>query len=280
MTEEKTDLLNLSSLASALDKSTKDGAIVYSDEELEAMRKVKRRLEEEDGLTHINLRFLAYTVIACKNRVDDSVSKYRKFLKAISVCGDGSLTNVETDDDMWKDPNVESFLRDFYEPCGVDNEGRQILWINGGDKPITEDMEITSVRAGILFTAAIHSDSKSLREGITFVIDTSKQGNKKKIGNESKMQKLNQSYPLRPQSIYIAGSSYATRIVINGLIKVASLFTKQKILQRLKFVTMEEAVSLVPRESAPKYVGGKAGGIDDVVEWTKKRYASLPVPDI
>eukprot|EP00547_Thalassionema_nitzschioides_P002711 CAMPEP_0194216578 /NCGR_PEP_ID=MMETSP0156-20130528/19268_1 /TAXON_ID=33649 /ORGANISM="Thalassionema nitzschioides, Strain L26-B" /LENGTH=282 /DNA_ID=CAMNT_0038945379 /DNA_START=125 /DNA_END=973 /DNA_ORIENTATION=+ len=279
-TEEKeNDSLNLSSLASALESTVKAEDINYSDEELETMREVKRLLEEEDGLSYVNPRFLAYTVIVCKNRVQDSVDKYRKFLKAMSACGDGSLTNVETDDEMWNDPHVVSFLRKYYVPCGVDFEGRQILWIYGGE-PITEEMELTCVRAGILYTAAVHADNKSLREGITFVIDTSKQGSKEKIGNESKLQKLNQSYPLRPQAIYLAGSSYATRLLINGLIRIASVFTKQKILQRIKFVTMEEAVELVPKESAPRYAGGEGGNISDVFEWAKKRYAALPIPDL
>lgn len=272
--------MDLTSLSSALDDASKTTAakITYSDDELDTMREVKRRLETEDQLSFVNPRFLAYTVVVSKNRVNEATDKYRKFLKAIRQSDPDMI--VEPDDELWGDPNAESFLRDFYEPCGVDYEGRQILWINGGSKAITEDMEKTSIRTGILYTLAIHADVKSLREGITFVIDTSQQGSKAKIGNEGRIQKINQAYPLRPQAIYLAGASLATRVVINGLIKVASLFTKQKILQRIEFVTMEDAVQRVPRESAPRYVGGEGGNIDDVVKWTKERYAALPVPQL
>jgi hypothetical protein len=47
--------------------------------------------------------------------------------------------------------------------------------------------EKTSVQAGIFYTIAIHGDNKSFREGIAFVIDTSKQGCFKKVGNEGKL---------------------------------------------------------------------------------------------
>mmetsp|Transcript_27773 Transcript_27773/g.31731 ORF Transcript_27773/g.31731 Transcript_27773/m.31731 type:complete len:300 (-) Transcript_27773:82-981(-) len=254
-----------------------NGSIIYSDDELDVMRKVKQRLIEEDGLSYVNPKFLAYTVIVSKSRLDDSLDKYRKFLKATSK---SDMKIVESDEEMWNDPSVESFLHEKYCPCGVDNDGRQIMWINGGDNAITEELEKTSIRAGILYTMAIHSDNKSLREGITFVIDTSKQGSKPKIGNESRVQKINQSYPLRPQAIYLAGSSMATRIFINGLIKIASLFTKQKILSRIKFVTIEQAIDCVPKESAPTYVGGMAGHIEDVVQWTKDRLQVLPIPEL
>jgi len=282
--EDTKDAMDLTSLSNSLETesmNTKENStigtelreIIYSDNELEVMREVKHRLEEEDGLSYVNPRFLAYTVIASKNRLDDAIDKYRKFLRATSQ---SDMKIVESDEEMWNDPGVESLLRDFYCPCGVDNNGRQILWIKGGS--ITEEMEKTSIRAGVLYTMAVHADNKSLREGITFVIDTSKQGSTKKIGNESRMQKINQSYPLRPQAVYIAGASMATRIVINGLIKIASLFTKQKILQRIRFVTMEQAVDSIPKESAPTYVGGKSGNIDDVAKWTKERLKFLPIP--
>jgi hypothetical protein len=45
------------------------------------------------------------------------------------------------------------------------------LPLGGGIKP--ED-EAVSVRAGVLYFMAIHADNTSMHEGITFVIDTSK----------------------------------------------------------------------------------------------------------
>jgi hypothetical protein len=240
------------------------------------MREVKQILEKKTGLKYVNPRFLAYTVVISKSRVKEAAKKYCQFVKIIGECG---MDMVESDEDMWKDPDVGQFLKDFYVPCGQDFESRQIMWIKG-DKPIMEYQEKTSVRAGILYTIAIHGDNKSFREGITFVIDTSKQGSFKKVGNECKLQKINQSYPLRPQAIYLAGSSPAMRVIINGLIKIAAFFTKQKILQRIKFVTLDQAMEKVPKESSPRYLGGGGGGIEDVVEWTKRRYESMPIPSL
>lgn len=247
--------------------------ITYTNEELDAMKQVQQKLIDDHKFTDINPRFLAYTTIVSKNRVDDATKKYMKYIEAIKPCG---LLTVESNEDLWKDPDVEKFLRDYYIPCGLDNDGRSIMWIKGKEIPIAA--EKTSIRAGILYTLAIHSDAKSLREGITFVIDTSSRP--KKLGNENKMQRVNQSYPLRPQAIYLAGASGVYRLVINALIKTAAIFTKQKILQRIKFVSVTEAMSLVPKASGPAYLGGGGGGIGDVVEWTKSRMESLPVPNL
>lgn len=249
--------------------------ITYSSDELEVMKEVKRRMEKDHGLSYVNPRFVAYTVIASKNRVDEATDKYRKFLGAVALCG---MDTVEPDDKLLGDPALAEHLSMAYAPCGVDHDGRQIMWINGGSGGIEEEMEKTFIRAGLLYTMAVHADNKSLREGITFIIDTSKQGSKNKVGNESKLQKINQSFPLRPQAILLAGSSLASRFVINGLISIASVFTKQKILQRIKFVSLVQAMEKIPNESGPRYLGGGGGGIDCVVEWTKKRYLSLPIP--
>uniref|UniRef100_A0A7S3V561 CRAL-TRIO domain-containing protein n=1 Tax=Chaetoceros debilis TaxID=122233 RepID=A0A7S3V561_9STRA len=264
------DALNLTGLKSALEKV--EDTIQYTSDELKAMREVKQCLEK-DGVTYVNARFLAYTVIVYKCRVDESTAKYKQFLKATAQCG---MEIVEPDETLWNDPEVETFLRSYYAPCGVDSEGRQILWITGG-KNISEELEKTSIRAGLLYTMAVHGDSKSLREGITFVIDLSK---RKKSKNGSKMQKINQSYPLRPQAIYLAGASKPMRVIINGLIKIASLFTKQKVIGRVKFLSIEQAMDSVSKESGPEYLGGGGGGIDDVFEWTKMRYESLPIPNL
>lgn len=277
--ENEGEALDLSSVKAALDDVEKvdaDAPITYTEEELVAMREVKRILVEEHDVKYVNPRFLAYTVVVSKGRVKDASKKYSQFIKII---GETGLDTVESDEDLWKDSSVEQFLKDFYVPCGKDFNGRQIMWIKGG-RSVRVDEEKTSVRAGILYTLAIHGDNRSFREGITFVIDTSKQGSFKKTGNESKLQKINQSYPLRPQAIYLAGSSAPMRIVINGLIKLASFVTKQKILARIKFVTLEEAMEKAPKESGPRYLDGGGGNIEDIFEWTKKRYHAIPVPSL
>jgi len=95
-----------------------------------------------------------------------------------------------------------------------------------------------------------------------------------------KLQKLNQAFPMRPQTIKLAGASRIKRILINGLIRVASLFTKQKILDRIQFVSVEEAVNSIPKESAPRYLGGGGGGIEDMNQWITDRVLSLPIPTL
>jgi hypothetical protein len=150
-------LSSLKSVKDALDDVVKENKkIIYSPEELETMRQVKNRLQGEDNLAFINPRFLAYTVITCKNRVEDAIQKYRQYLKAISAC---DMSIVESDEDMWADPAIGPFLREFYIPCGVDFEGRQTLWIRG-DKPILEDQEQTAIRAGLLYVMAIHGEQQ------------------------------------------------------------------------------------------------------------------------
>ena len=46
--------------------------------------------------------------------------------------------------------------------------------------------------------------------------------------------------PLRPQTILIAGASYPLRIIIKTLIMITSVFSKKKVLDRIKFVSSEE----------------------------------------
>ena len=250
-----------------------DEPIVYTTEELHAIREAKAKLDADPKVGFVNTRFLAYTTIVSKLRVDETVQKYKKFIKAINSCG---VPLVESDEDLWSDPDIPGHLRQYYKACGPDFNGRSILWIQGDTIPV--DQEATSVRAGILYTVAIHGDVKSLREGITFVIDLTKASKDKRVGNESKLQRVNQSYPIRPQIILFAGASMAYRVVVNSLITVASLFTKQKILQRIRFASMDQAKERVPLNSAPVYVGGGGGDIQDVVEWTKERYYKIPIP--
>jgi CRAL/TRIO domain len=272
---ETNQSLSLTSVQDALNEIDAQD-ISYSPEEIQTIREVKRRLEEEDKLSYVNLRFLAFTVVICKNRVEDSLQKYRKLIKAMSSCG---MPIIESDEELWSDKNMEDHLRNYYAACGVYFENRQIMWIRGGE-PIQEGDEKSAIRAGIVYVIAVHADNVSIREGITFVLDLSKSKVRERSKNESNLQRINQSYPLRPQAIYMAGTSAAMRITVNAIIRIASLFTKEKILQRIKFVSMEEVMSLVPKQSGPQYLGGFGGDIDDVVEWARNRYFKMPLPTL
>ena len=73
-----------------------------------------------------------------------------------------------------------------------------------------------------------------------------------------------------------------TRVIVNASIKVASLFTKQKVLDRIQFVTVEQAKAqlLCENDSAPPYVGGKGGGIVSMEQWVEQRLQQLPTPEL
>lgn len=246
--------------------------IVYNDEEISAIRTVKEELIKS-GIDEerIGLRTLAVATINNKLRIEDSVSKYTTWLKAIELFGVHSLNDGEFK------PEYSKYLNS-YAACGKDMKERSIFWIKGG--AIKPDEERKSVEAGIMYFMAIHADNISLHEGITFVIDTSLSSSIVKVGNESKLQKAWSSFPLRPQRIYIAGANLIKRLVINGLIKIASVFTKQKILDRIRFASIEEVLEEVPMKSAPIYVGGEGGGISDLTEWVRYRLEQFPIPNI
>mmetsp|Transcript_105853 Transcript_105853/g.306128 ORF Transcript_105853/g.306128 Transcript_105853/m.306128 type:complete len:169 (-) Transcript_105853:680-1186(-) len=94
-------------------------------------------------------------------------------------------------DDVWAEVTqgdwslVGPLLRS-YAVCGTDAMGRSIMWIQGGG--IKPEDEAVSVRAGVLYFMAIHADNTSMHEGITFVIDTSK--NDTRYGNEKQLQRV------------------------------------------------------------------------------------------
>ena len=102
----------------------------------------------------------------------------------------------------------------------------------------------------------------------------------KKTGNEKLIQSFYQAMPQRPQIIMVAGCSLPTRAFVNVSIKLASLFIKQKLLQRILFVTVKQAAGSLAEGSAPVYVGGKGGGIDNYEAWVKERLQKLPKPEL
>ena len=256
------------------------GPISYTSEELDAMQIVYDKLTQDEKMasSRIGLRALALTTIVSKLRVDEAVEKYKKFFTALEACDVDSLSFSDTDvDSFLADPTILKQIAS-YHPCGTDYDGRSVMWIVSSEILVGEERAAT--QTGILYWLAIHADDKSIRQGITFCIDTSRQKSLSKHGNEKKLQKVNQSYPLRPQSIMIAGASTIMRVSINVLIKIASIFTKQKILDRIEFVTVEQASKSIPKPSIPKYLGGPGGGIDNTAEWVSKRLHSFPIPNI
>ena len=262
------------------ERSTK---IVYTTEELDAMRQVRDMLQTKHEINveeRVGLKFLAVATINCKLRVAETVQKLVKLLECLKdlQCPDGipQFSSLPTDDEA-----ILSMLQ-AYAKCGPDFNGGSVFWIKGSKGSVAKKEERSFCHAGIVYFLAIHADVVSLRKGITFVIDvSSRKSTEPNVGNEKACQKFQQSFPLRPQAIYIAGANAVMRVFVNATIKVASLFTKQKILDRIKFVTVDQAKAQMPLSSAPTYVGGGGGGGEnDVVAWVKERLAQLPAPDL
>ena len=79
--------------------------------------------------------------------------------------------------------------------------------------------------------------------------------------------------PLRPQAIFILGTNFVTRTIINTIISIASLFTSEKVLDRVRFAYLDEVKTKIPDSSMPKHVGGGSllDTTDKVFDWMRER---------
>lgn len=266
----------------------------WTQEELSAFYRTRNLLlSPKFGLAREQLttRELLLCVINCKCRPDKAAKKYSIWLKALSEFGMASFAEIYTflniepngggSEEGWQ--KLKPMLTAF-AGCGLDLEQRSIMWIV--TRPTLIEEEIYSVRASVLYFTAIHADLTSLREGITFVLDTSKQGGSfgtTKVGNEQKLQRFYQSMPLRPQTIYILGTNLFTRTVINAIISLASLFTSEKVIERVRFADLDEVKTKIPQDSLPAHVGGgtKLDSSDKVFDWLIERLRGFhPLPDL
>mmetsp|Transcript_15257 Transcript_15257/g.28477 ORF Transcript_15257/g.28477 Transcript_15257/m.28477 type:complete len:265 (+) Transcript_15257:44-838(+) len=252
------------------------GPVTLTSEELSACSEVAKKLRQQGlELNQLCPRCIAITTINKKLRVDDAVDQYKLFMKAIAEFNINSFDDIYAgfvDFDTVIAPRLNS-----YNVCGLDSQQRQIFWINGKN-PVQVSQEAAAVRAGWFWFCAIHSDNVSLRQGVTFVIDVS--SNNSKVGNEKKMQKTYQSYPLRPQRILIMGASYLKRLFINGVVSFASLFSKNKVLERIRFATVEDVVKECGRENVPEYICKGVGKDGDPAAWVKMRFDNFPEPKL
>jgi len=262
--------------AEATTTTTWDGEpLVYSDEELAAMKEVKAKLLEENGIESFCDVFLVVATINCKLNVTQTVTKVIKLSELMSKlgCSDG------IDENIFK-PNAVHELKS-YAPAGRDRNGCLIQWIRGGSK-VKHEEERNHVHACLMQYMAIHSDPRTLHHGLSMVFDLTGRDDmakQSKVGNEKLFQSFYQALPTRPQTIQIIGTSFITRTFINASIKLASIFIKQKILTRIHFSTFDEVKKLFPEDSIPKYLGGNGGGIsDNYEEWIRDRLESLPRP--
>lgn len=290
----------------------KQEELIYSDIELQAMRQTKELLMQEEFCKkfkrlkpfkerEISKRHLAVTTIISKCRAEEAATKYIQWIQTLSYWGITTLNEEQlTDPCKRSDHYLQS-----YKVAGKDIKGSSIFWIEATEKiPNDLEEEKYSILSGIRYHMAVHSCPITLREGLTFVINVTNQPNQK-VGNEKRMQKAHQSYPLRPQHIFIVGASKVARIAINSLLKIGSFVSKAKILKRIKFVTIEEIVDInnggtVPKESLPKHLQSTCledlmanmdladnsekkntkGQQEEIISWVNTRIALIPIPDI
>eukprot|EP00565_Helicotheca_tamesis_P008600 CAMPEP_0185731396 /NCGR_PEP_ID=MMETSP1171-20130828/12794_1 /TAXON_ID=374046 /ORGANISM="Helicotheca tamensis, Strain CCMP826" /LENGTH=287 /DNA_ID=CAMNT_0028400655 /DNA_START=7 /DNA_END=870 /DNA_ORIENTATION=- len=248
--------------------------IIYTEEELAAIRETHKLLVEEHNVdpSRIGLKFLALVTIVSKLRSKRAADKYKQFLDNAESCGLAGLT-----EDYYK----KEALRDLkdYQVAGKTLEGRCVNWVKGKGYVPIED-EKMHAEAGLMYFMAVHADPVSLREGIVFVTIPPK-SKPAKIGNEKKIKSLYMSYPMRPQKIMVGSESVTTKILVKGMITVGSLFSSNKMLKRLSFMSEDEIVASFPKETLPKIYGGDAGGWDSSIEeWVKVRLENIPVPEL
>ena len=248
----------------------------WTSEELDAFREVKRRLLAS-GIAAARLgdREVTLTTMASKLRVDKAVEKFGEFFGILDEymldSGGGGFAEVEGGS-SWDE--LAPFW-DRYSVAGRDLGGHSVMWINGGRTEVDEEQRL--VRTSCLYYYACHADMATLRGGLTMVIDTTNAPSSK-VGNERKLQKTWQAYPLRPQNIFIVGASFLKRLTINALIKLASLVTSNKVIGRVQFVEMPGVRTAIGPDDMPSQHGGKTR--PDVKEWIEARLASFPrLPD-
>jgi hypothetical protein len=197
-------------------------------------------------------------------------------LNSFDEVWEGIARDGSGDDSSWK--VIEERLHS-YAACGRDAQNRSILWVRGGGS-IPVEMEKATIRTGVIYFTAIHADFISLRQGITFVLDTSSSDMvSDRVGNESKMQTGYQSMPLRPQRIFILGAGYIKRAIINALLSVASLFTKEKVIRRIRFAELNEVQQEIPRDALPSYIGGtfdRYSTNGELLGWLRGRLNAFP----
>ncbi|KAL1518909.1 hypothetical protein AB1Y20_003182 [Prymnesium parvum] len=241
-------------------------AASWEREEIDAVLAVRKCLVEDKQvpLHEIGEIELITITLNSKLRVPEAVEKFMTYREQVL-----QLYNIP---DVWAEPHVDGLDLQWHRfaVAGRDDGDRQIMWIQGSGTPVAE--ETACVRACCHYFFAVHSDMKTLRDGITIVIDVS--GRRAKVGNEKKLQVTWQNFPSRPQHIHILGTSAITRIFVNGLISFAALFAKSKVLARIQFSDIRQFTELFGTAALPEVKGGPER--PPVREWVRARLDAFP----
>ena len=237
----------------------------WTKEEREAVLATRDALVAKHGLKASALGEIELICITLnsKCRIDEAVEKFMTYHDKLLV--EYGIEDVWADwvslHDQWHRLAV----------AGLDEGGRQMMWVHGGGTPVAE--EGRCIRSCVLYYFAVHSDLHTLRNGISLIIDTSN-APKVKVGNEKKLQIAWQNFPTRAQGIYILGTTMITRVAVNALIAFASLFAKNKVIARIRFSTYAQLAAKVGTAAMPQMHGGEPK--QETEAWVKERLASFP----
>jgi hypothetical protein len=262
----------------------------WTSDEIEAARQTKKLLKASKDFDQgfLSDREIFLTCVNCKFRPEKATEKMIKWTNEMKssfniksfadvYAGIGQNGDAEGADKEWE---RLSSLFTAYAGCGLDKAGRSIMWIRTRPTTLTEERD--AVRCGVIYFIAVHGDLVSMRNGITFVIDTANNDMVSKTGNEGKLQRVYQSIPLRPQHIFILGAGWIKRALINAVIAFASLFTKDKVIDRVRFATLEEVQLEVDTVNLPSYMhpdargGGLGADNSNVVDYVRRRIREFP----
>jgi len=246
---------------------TNDGP--WTRDEVDAVLAVRKALVSKQGLRPEALGEVELITITCnaKFRVDDAVKKYMTYRQ--------QLLDEYKIADVWAAPDVDGMDAQWRRlaVAGRDEGDRQIMWVQGGGAGTPVAEETPCIRACCQYFFAVHADTRTLRNGITLVINTG--GKSSKVGNEKKLQVAWQNFPTRPQHVYILGTTTLMRVVINGLIAFASLFAKNKLVARVRFTDMAHIASTCGAHALPEAHGGDKRL--PTKEWVRERLAAFPL---
>lgn len=257
-------------VVSALDQGPDAGS--WKEEELETIEQVKAALAEDKDvdLSLVEEEVIVLCTMVGKQRVEKAVESVKKYLSVKERFGVPMLFKEGWQEELKKlAPHLEK-----YAVCGRDQGGRNVMWINpdGGIEIADEGSAMT---AGCYFMIAMNSDMHTMRHGSSMVMDANVPD--RKIGNEKKLQKAWSDFPNRPQHIIIINASTLKRVFINAMVKFVSVFSSNKIFQRLRFGNMEDVVErCMPEDSLPSTHGGPDRGT--ALDWVSARITAFPMP--
>jgi len=282
--------LDVAELEAALPDDDEDKSPdAFTEDEIKALRETKALLlSDKYKMTpeEIGARELMVVVMNCKCRVDEAAMKYHRW-HTVAALGVGlksipdAFTTIGKNAENLKGTPVEKWSLMTFRCVGRDTCNRSIMWIYANKIPPAEEQNV--LRSSFVYFVAAHADLRSMRRGLTFVLDTDADDWKESYGNEAKMQKIWQCMPLRSQRIFILGANMVKRVLINAALALASLFTKEKVLRRIKFADDETVKKEITEENLPIYKGGKNAGVtqdDALLKYLSDRLANFPkLPD-